>query len=471
MIQKSFLAILLIFVGISAGFSQEQKLKEFEKEFIINKRYLIWPVKDKAEKQRFYNHLDGSLLSFIDVELAPGEPDHWYFTDLSQYQGSTILIHASLPEHLKNAFNRIVLSDKVPGMENVYHETLRSQFHFSSKRGWNNDPNGLMYYEGEYHLFYQHNPYGWAWHNMHWGHAVSKDLVHWKELPAALYSDVEGYMYSGSGAVDFNNTLGFQKGNDKTLICFYSSNGNHGFIPGGKMSQSIAFSLDRGHTWTKYQGNPVLPKITMQNRDPKVIWYKPGKHWVMSLYLDKPNESYALFTSEDLINWEMSDEYYIEGSGECPDIFEIPMEGHPGESRWIIWGARGIYKVGSFDGKKFTPESESVRLIWGNAYAGQTFDNAPDGRRIHIAWMANGNPGQPGMPFNQHMSLPMDFTLTETEQGPRLRANPANEIEIIRTIHNLRRAFCKTQSGSLSQSIPKPSVPFRLWRRSYFPYT
>jgi sucrose-6-phosphate hydrolase SacC (GH32 family) len=274
-------------------------------------------------------------------------------------------------------------------------------------------------------LFYQHNPYGWNWGNMHWGHAVSKDLVHWKELPVALYPDQHGTMFSGSAVIDWNNTTGFQTGKEKPLVAMFTAAGR-------PFTQGIAFSNDRGRTWTKYERNPVLAHIAAENRDPKVVWYAPEKKWVMALYLDKSD--YALFSSPDLKLWQKLSDVALPGDSECPDFFEIAVEGTPNHRRWVFYGASGTYLVGKFDGTAFTPETGPHALQHGNAwYASQTYSDIPaaDGRRILVPWGRNGELHR-GMPFNQMMGLPVELTLRDTREGLRLRANPVRELATLR---------------------------------------
>ena len=311
------------------------------------------------------------------------------------------------------------------GNWHIYHEALRPQFHFSSRRGWLNDPNGLVFYKGEYHLFYQHNPYGWDWGNMTWGHAVSTDLVHWKELPNALYPDQHDTMFSGSAVVDWNNTTGFQTGTEKPLVAMFTTAGR-------PFTQGLAFSNDRGRTWIKYENNPVLPHIAAENRDPKMIWYAPDKKWVVALYLDKSD--YALFTSPNLKQWKKLSDVNLPGDGECPDFFQIAVDSDPQNMRWVFYGVTGTYVIGKFDGTTFTPETKSQALQHGNAwYASQTYSDIPaaDGRRILIPWGRNGDLHR-GMPFNQMMGLPVELTLHNTDTGLSLLVNPVKELASLR---------------------------------------
>ena len=310
----------------------------------------------------------------------------------------------------------------------LYDETYRPQFHFSPKKNWTNDPNGLVYYEGEYHLFFQHNPTGINWGNMHWGHAVSKDLVHWTELPIALAPDAHGTCFSGSAVVDWNNSAGFQTGAEKVLVAIYTG-APVPEVPGGpKFTQCIAYSNDRGRTWTKYDKNPVLPHVIGGNRDPKVFWHDPTHQWIMALFKD--GNVYAFFASPDLKTWTHLSDLTVAECGECPDLFELPVDGNPANTRWVFVGGDGSYLIGAFDGKTFTPESEKVRGDWGaNFYATQTYSDIPaaDGRRVQIAWMNGGQ--YPGMPFNQQMTFPCELTLRTFPDGIRVCRNPVKEIE------------------------------------------
>jgi len=316
-------------------------------------------------------------------------------------------------------------------MRELYNERYRPQFHFTAKQNWLNDPNGLMYYKGEYHLFFQHNPSGVNWGNMTWGHAISKDMVHWNQIENAIYPDKLGTIFSGSGVVDWNNTTGFQTGYEKPLICIYTSaGGTSDESKGQPFTQSIAYSNDKGRTWTKYEKNPVLGHIIGSNRDPKVIWHEPTEKWIMTLYLD--GNDYALFSSPNLKEWTRLSDINLPNTSECPDIFELSVDGDPNNKKWVFWGANGNHYIGTFDGKIFKAESDLLRTDFGaNFYAAQTWSDIPksDGRRIQIAWMNGGK--YPDMPFNQQMTFPVELTLRTTPYGIRLFRKPIKEIENI----------------------------------------
>ncbi len=315
----------------------------------------------------------------------------------------------------------------------LYHEKYRPQFHFTPQKNWMNDPNGLVYYKGEYHLFFQHDPFNIKvkFANQTWGHAVSADLIHWKQLPNAIEPDDLGAIYSGSAVVDWNNTGGFKTGKEDVLVAFYTAAGEHAPVP-KPYTQCIAYSNDRGKTWTKYKNNPVVPNIRGANRDPKVFWYEPGKKWIMVIYLEKG--VFCLLSSKDFKQWTKLQEFMLPSNHECPDFFELPVDGNSNNKKWVFWGATCRYMLGSFDGNKFTPETESLVSCEKpyTFYAAQTWSDIPksDGRRIQIAWLKGGK--YPDMPFSQQMSIPCELTLRTTPEGVRLCRVPVREIKGLR---------------------------------------
>jgi len=391
------------------------------KELLLSTRYLNFPVKNGAAKRRTRIVIEGNTVREFEIELADADPDFWVFLDVSAFRGKTATIEVDGLPRFSHGLNLIGQDDEIKGAEDLYREKHRPQFHFTSRRGWNNDSNGLVFHKGLYHLYYQHNPYGIQWGNMHWGHAVSTDLVHWTELPIALYPRQFGdWCFSGSAVVDVNNTAGFQSGDEPPIVAAYTSTGR---------GECIVYSNDGGLTFTEYDGNPVVKHA---GRDPKVIWYGPGRHWVMALYHEIDNKrTIAFYTSDDLKSWHYAS--LIDGFYECPEIFELPIDGDADNARWVLYAADGAYRIGTFDGKTFTPESDKIRFDYGNCfYASQTYSDIPpaDGRRIQIAW---GRVEMPGMPFNQMMLFPVELTLRTTDDGPRLFAVPVREIERIQT--------------------------------------
>jgi len=314
--------------------------------------------------------------------------------------------------------------DLLPARADLYQEALRPQFHFTCRQwtyrklnparreeGWVNDPNGLIYLDGEYHLFAQ------RW-NKCWIHAVSTDLVHWTELQPAFWEDKRfgSGVQSGGAVLDVKNSSGLSPDpRTPPLVAFWSGNDN--------LSQCIAYSLDKGRTWTKYAKNPVL---VHPDRDPMVFWHEPMKHWIMVLY---SKDTYQLFSSTDLLEWSKLPGS-IPNSYECPDLFPLPLDGDLKRQKWVLVRGDGKYTVGEFDGEKFTEETAQRPCDFGpNFYATQSWGNiaGQQGRRVQIAWMRDAK--YPDMPFNQQLTFPCDLTLRTLDGPPQVFRTPAREIE------------------------------------------
>jgi sucrose-6-phosphate hydrolase SacC (GH32 family) len=309
----------------------------------------------------------------------------------------------------------------------LYRETHRPQFHFTARQwtmgrlhpgmrqeGWLNDLNGLIFYEGEYHLFAQ------RW-NKCWIHAVSKDLVHWTELEPAFWEEqLDSGVQSGTCVVDHANTSGLGPDtNHPPLVAFWSRNDNR--------THCLSYSLDRGRTWAHYRDNPVL---VHPERDPKVFWHAPTRRWVMFLYGAKEGQRlYHIFTSTNLLSWR-DEKHPIRNSYECPDFFQLPLDGERQQMKWVLVRGDGKYSVGAFNGIEFTEETPQFESDSGpNFYATQTWENAPDGRRVQAAWMNGGT--YPEMPFNQQITFPRELTLRTSPDGPRLVRRPIRELEAL----------------------------------------
>ena len=404
----------------------------------ITNRYLNLPVKTGATSRRFELVVDGLVTHEFFIELADTvTPDFYSFLDLGDFQGKQALVRVdSLPATTTN-LNSLVWSNGIVGANTFYQEANRPIYHVTARRGWLNDPNGLVYFNGEYHLGFQHNPYGWNWANMHWAHEVSTDLVHWTELPEWLYPDPLGAMWSGSALVDWNNSAGF---GTNALVAFYTAaaKGSDPNLPRmantGQFTQCLAYSLDSGRTWTKYTNNPIVPNLVSgDNRDPKVFWYSPGSKWVMVLWLN--NNDYGIFSSTNLKNWTQTSTFTFPGVLEVPDMFQLPLDGNGANQKWIFWGGAGNYYLGSFDGNTFTAQTGPFTLRGGDCFAAtQTYNNIPgDARRILIV---HGTAQFPGMPFNNDINFPMNLTLQTSPSGARLYANPVPELALLRTSTN-----------------------------------
>jgi fructan beta-fructosidase len=342
-----------------------------------------------------------------------------------------MLFSCSCKEGIKNAGNN---NDTV-----VLDEPFRPAYHFSPPKNWCNDPNGMVYYAGEYHLFYQHNPQGTQWGNMSWGHAVSTDLTHWKHLPVALIPDELGTIFSGSAVVDENNSAGFQTGEEKTLLAIYTNAEKQGQL------QSLAYSTDKGRSWTKYAQNPVLRHNpdTPDFRDPKVFWYAPENKWVMAVAAGQVVEIYS---STNAKQWTYESNFgngygNHDGVWECPDLFEL-------DGKWVMivninpggpsGGSATQYFIGTFDGKSFQCEYKPEETHWldygKDHYAAVTWSNAPDNRRIAIAWMSNWEYANdvPSKNFRNAMTVPRELKLIKQENSYLLTSYPVKETENLR---------------------------------------
>ncbi len=400
-------------------------------DFTVTQKYLVIPIKNGVRKCRLTVAVDGKPVRLYDTELAinPDDVDWYAFFTLDAFKGKTATVTAS--RATEEGFALVRPADTVPGSETWYDEPTRPQFHFSQKVGWNNDSNGMVYLDGEWHLFFQHNPVGWPWGNMTWGHAISTDLVHWEQQPNKLFPKTMavGDCFSGGGTVDKLNTAGFKTGDNDVMVVFLTDTG---------AGEAMAYSNDRGRSFTWYEGNPVVKHT---GRDPKVIWYaytngeqpldaragQLGGHWVMAVYDEKDGQNIAFYSSTDMKNWTLQSHLY--GYYECPEFFKLPIDGDSNHSRWVVMAADAKYAIGAFDGKVFTPEHAGKHQVhYGAYYASQTFDSAPNGRRIQIGWV---RVDMHGMPFNQTFSFPHELTLRTTEDGVRLFAEPVHEIEKI----------------------------------------
>ncbi len=399
------------------------KLVDRTREVKVEKKYLLLPISNKAKPVRMTIEIDGKMVHNFDINLANEKSDWLAHLDVSAFAGKQVTITAKkIPEESK-ALDTIVGSDDVTlrYSQPLYQETLRPQLRFSQLKGWNNDPNGMVYHDGEYHLFWQSNPFGTKWANMYWGHAVSKDLIHWEELPYALYprTMAKDLCFSGSANIDTANSGGWGK---DAMVAAFTDTG---------AGEALAVSTDKGRTWKMIDGNPVIGKRKDEGRDPKLVWYEPGKHWVIAVYTKTDKKDYAeFFTSTDLKKWEKASR--IEGYYECPEFFELPVDGDAKNKKWVLMAANAEYAVGTFDGKTFTPDHKGKhRLHHGAFYAAQCFSRAPGGRVIQVGWAQIETPN---MPFNQAFSLPIELTLKATKDGVGLFAEPIKELETLRGV-------------------------------------
>jgi fructan beta-fructosidase len=349
---------------------------------------------------------------------------------------------------------------------------FRPLYHFSPRANWMNDPNGLVFYQGEYHLFYQYHPYSSVWGPMHWGHAVSKDLINWQQLPVALYPDEHGMIFSGSAVMDWENTAGFGK---EAMVAVFTHDNSE------RQAQSLAYSTDCGRSWTKYAGNPVLlPTEGLRDfRDPKVFWYAENGqgHWVMVL---AAHDAIRFYTSADLIHWTPGGIFgekhgAHEGVWETPDLFKLKVDNGT-ESHWVLacgignggpGGGSGMqYFVGSFDGKTFTSQNPEQTILWADFgadyYAAQSWSDLPGDRRIMIGWQNNWQYAQviPPATWRSVFSLPREVSLKQTPDGIRLFQQPAQEVFAQRGAHEQWQHESITSGDNLLGHLAGDSFEF-----------
>ncbi|MBO4770529.1 MAG: glycoside hydrolase family 32 protein, partial [Clostridia bacterium] len=311
--------------------------------FSVEKKYVVLPVGRYVDSRKIQFSFGGNVFLEIDTRLDYVNPVNCVYADVSEFIGLQIDVEI----HPGVEFVNMQTDEKD---RRRYECVNRPEIHFTPSYGWLNDPNGLVKYrspvtgETVWHMFYQFNPYDTVWGNMHWGHAVSHDLIHWEEKDIALCPDSTGTMFSGSAIVDSDNVSGLKKGKDDPILLFYTAAGGENLMSKGKVfTQCLAFSTDGGKTFSKYEKNPIISAVTPANRDPKVIYCEEMERWIMALYLDR--STYCIFTSEDLINWVKLQDINLEGDAECPDIFPLNVSGNPDDRKWVFRGASHRYLV------------------------------------------------------------------------------------------------------------------------------
>ncbi len=418
-----------------------------ENVLTVNGSHLLVPIANHGKPLTLGIYDGATLVQSFTVSLPQGDEASWVAAyPLAPFglQGKQIKIALAegrkAPESCRAAFARIKIGSDTEVLSPAdYTPPYRNQFHASTRRGWNNDPNGMVFHGGKFHLYYQYNPFGIGWGNMHWGHLESADLTHWEEKPIALYQKtVRDMAYSGGGFVDFNNSAGLGK---DTQFAAYTSTGR---------GECLVYSQDGGLTFKELPENPVVKN---RGRDPKVIWYQPEQKWVMAVYDEDAcaetqavppagdkgatNRNIAFWESKNLHQWNRVGAFTDPDRGavfECPEMFELPVRGKPGETRWVLMAASNRYFIGQFDGKTFHKESGPLGTTHGIFYAAQTFSDVPDGRRIQIGWARTDSFEKefPGQVVNQAFTLPHELTLRPTGDGLRVFYSPVKELEQLR---------------------------------------
>ena len=407
-------------------------------------RYVMLPVQETAQEASVKVLSNGNVVLKANVSLAIDKTDYLVPLDLGEWAGSSVLLDIKMTQGRgvrRDPSDDVCWSEMVtlPALDCTNREKqYRPTYHFSPEWGWMNDPNGMVYKDGEWHLFYQYNPYGSFWGNMHWGHAVSKDLVNWEHLGIALAPDDLGAIFSGSAVVDTDNTAGFGRG---AIVAMYTSDGDN-------QTQSIAYSLDNGRTFTKYAGNPVImAEDTPDFRDPKVFWDHQTRQWKVVL---AAGQEVQFYSSSNLKDWTYDSSFGLaygnhNGVWECPDLIRLPFEG---KDKWVLLlninpggpfgGSATQYFVGSYDGKTFKCDDLPTVTRWmdygKDHYAAVTWSNAPDGRTVAIAWMSNWQYANsvPTQQFRSANSVPRDLSLIRKGKEVILKSTPSKEVEALR---------------------------------------
>ena len=409
------------------------------------KNYLLLPVQEKAEMCNIKVVKNNTQVKALNVRLASNHIDYYVPLDLKQFGEDAKL---ALDIHVNGTYRndgelsgftcwkKMQFSDT---FDTANREKYRPVYHHTPAWGWMNDPNGMFYKDGVWHLYFQYNPYGSQWENMTWGHSTSTDLIHWTFQGAPIEADAWGTIFSGSAVVDHNNTAGFGKG---AVVAMYTSAGEN-------QTQSIAYSNDNGQTFTKYDGNPVLTSNTPDYRDPHVFWNEDIKRWNMIM---AEGQHMDIYSSADLKEWKLESQFGAEygnhgGVWECPDLMKMKVRGTD-QYKWMLLcninpggpfgGSATQYFVGQFDGHKFTCESAPEVTKWmdygKDHYATVTFDNAPDGRRVAMAWMSNWQYANqvPTMQFRSANSVPRDLDLYEYQSQTYCGVTPSPELAAAR---------------------------------------
>ena len=405
----------------------------------VDQEYLLLPVQEKEEFANVRVIADNQQVQNFNVRLAVDKVDYYVPLDIRRFGKKQVLLDINFHGDRRTTgaikdFACWKEMKQTEAYDATNREKFRPQYHHSPAYGWMNDPNGMFYKDGEFHLYYQFNPYGSQWENMTWGHSTTKDLIHWEAQPIAIEPDAIGSIFSGSCVVDKNNTSGFGKG---TIVAFYTSAGQH-------QTQSMAYSTDNGKTFKKYENNPILTSDIPDFRDPKVFWNPEIQKWNLIL---AAGQEMRIYSSPNLKDWTYESSFGKEygnhdGVWECPDLMKLQVRGTD-KQKWMLicninpggpfGGSATQYFVGEFDGHKFTCDTKPEVTKWmdygKDHYATVTFDNAPDGRKIAIAWMSNWQYANqvPTKQFRSANSIARDLGLYEYQGDTYCSVIPSKE--------------------------------------------
>ncbi len=416
---------------------------------LISDKYMLFPVNSRAASKKVCLYEGGELVFDLDCRIDNINPFFTAYVDVSPFLGKEIELIISPDVPYTPSFSSEM------ELPLLWQEPLRPEVHFTVKNGWNNDPNGLIYHGGLYHMFYQYNPAAPVWGNMHWGHAVSSDLLRWEERDIALFPDKTGTMFSGSAITDEKNAAGFGEG---AMLLYYTAAGGTNLLSKGqKFTQCLAYSADGEH-FQKYANNPVVPHIEGGNRDPKVVYVPEIDKYVMALF--RAENRYGLLASSNLLNWSEIQEITLPGDAECPDLFRLECEG---KYYYVLMGAKNVYVAGRFENDRFVPEGEAKQqmpLQIRMSYAAQSFSDVPSGRVVRIAWHVMNAPAPN---FASQMGIPTEMRLARIGGELYLSALPIKEIEtlyddgeIMNGISLTDSVFVNTGASALDISLSMP---------------
>ncbi|WP_300701867.1 GH32 C-terminal domain-containing protein [Bacteroides sp.] len=420
------------------------------------RKYLLLPVEEASPEAKLYMIANNDVVRSMNVRLAINKIDYFVPVDMTGFENKQLSFNFQLIADSALCWDEIKLADE---FDFSNREVFRPVYHFTPAYGWMNDPNGMVYKDGVYHLFYQHNPYGSMWGNMHWGHATTKDLINWEHQPEAILPDALGTIFSGSCVVDKDNTAGFGAG---AIVAFYTSASE-------RQVQSMAYSLDNGKTFKKYARNPILTSTQRDFRDPKVIWHKDTQKWIMILAV---GQEMQIYSSPNLKDWAYESSFG-EGQGahggvwECPDLIEVPIE-NTELKKWVLicnlnpggpfGGSATQYFVGNFDGKTFVNDSPKTTkwMDWGkDHYATVTWSNAPEGRHIALAWMSNWQYANdvPTKQYRSANSVPRDLSLYTSDGETYVKVTPVPELLKMRDKGTKKRTFKVDRTYNLDKLL------------------
>lgn len=418
----------------------------------VDKKYMNFPISASAPLGTLLLVKDGEIIYDVDLRLTDSQPDYWVHMNCSDFIGEEVdivlpfsqFLHQTAPVAFSKGLQSICMTDEPLEKAGFYNESLRPRVHFTSIRGWLNDPCGLYWYNGKWCFSYQHNPFGTDWGNIHWGRAVSSDLAHWTETDDILAPDEFGAMFSGYSIVDEHNLLQKEQ-TCKTLVSYYTAAGEYNYASRDKgFTTCMAYSTDGGETWIKYENNPVMEEKVFQNRDPHVFWSEDDGKYYMVIFLS--GNTYGFFQSSDLVTWSECSRIDIPDDWECPDFMRMRVE-ETDEYKWVLMGVQNKYYVGDFSNGVFTPCTPLQKQDIGTSYlAAHTFSNAPDGRHVQIGCM--GGSRFPSLPFDEVMGFPKELSLHQTSSGGyALYAEPVAEIASLYSSNSVEISNEKISSG------------------------